>query len=24
VLESLISQFLYSKAANGAGPKQGD
>ena len=24
VLESLISQFLYSKAASGAGPKQGD
>lgn len=24
VLESLISQFLYSKAADGAGPKQAD
>ena len=24
VLESLISQFLYSKAADGAGPKAAD
>jgi hypothetical protein len=24
VLESLISQFLYSKAADDVGPKQGD